>query len=392
MLKLRSSYLKWQQVKKDILEVQNSREEILKEIAYLKQFIEDIEILDVVNNNLTDLQIKKDNLKKQQELSNVYEDIRAEFSTGGNALSRVLEKQKLVINNMAKDEDRFSKILDLLENILENFDKIINQLDDTNYEYENIEFIEEKISEFKKISRKYNIPADLLEDRFVEAINSLKSHEAKIDNSSELEVLEIKYKSEYLELCDIINRKRDISARKLEKSVMTSLKDLYMNNTEFKVEKTILSEDKWRDIGNVAMNFMFRTNPVSDFGELGKIASGGELSRFMLSLKLALSTDNKTLIFDEIDTGISGKVSEAVGVKLSNLAKNNQVFSITHHAQVAALAQNHLHVVKSISKDDVKISALYLSKEHKLSEIARMISGKNITEDALNQARNLIKP
>ncbi|MBT4878916.1 MAG: hypothetical protein HON42_03750 [Alphaproteobacteria bacterium] len=122
---------------------------------------------------------------------------------------------------------------------------------------------------------------------------------------------------------------------------------------------------------------------------MNKIASGGELSRFMLSLKIALNTTSKTLIFDEVDTGISGKAAHLVALKLKEISKKNQIFIITHQAQVAAISTNHLKVIKhyhdNISFSNVKM----LNYDEKLNEIATMISGVEITKEALLAAKKL---
>ena len=165
-----------------------------------------------------------------------------------------------------------------------------------------------------------------------------------------------------------------------------------MNKSIFKVDFLEVEEEKFNETGIEKVEFLIKTNNLSDFGKINKIASGGELSRIMLSLKLALKeTKNVDLmIFDEIDTGISGAVSDAVGKKLKDLSKNiKQVICITHQPQIAAYADSHLLVVKQHLNDNTETSIKTLQEDEKITELARMLAGSIITSQAIENAKAL---
>ena len=199
-------------------------------------------------------------------------------------------------------------------------------------------------------------------------------------------------KSVFLKEANELRVLRKETAKKLSSELMNELAPLKMEKTVFDVEFKELNEDSWNKYGIDSLRFIASTNPGSPMGELSKIASGGELSRFMLALKVVLSKVNSvpTMIFDEIDTGISGAVAEAVGERLKRLGKNLQVLVVTHHAQVASKGNYHLKVRKEHEANITKTKVDVLMDADRVTEIARMFSGEVITEEALNVAKKML--
>jgi len=172
------------------------------------------------------------------------------------------------------------------------------------------------------------------------------------------------------------------------------LQDLKMDKVDFMVEiNTDKQPQKWSKYGFDTVKFLIKTNPDLPFGELSKIASGGELSRIMLAIKVTLSGVEvmPTLIFDEVDTGISGAISSAIGKKLLELSKQCQILSVTHQPQVTAFARHHILIQKRIDNNKTTVEVKKLDAKQKLTEIARMISGEKITAESLNAARSLVE-
>ena len=165
-----------------------------------------------------------------------------------------------------------------------------------------------------------------------------------------------------------------------------------MEKTVFDVEFKELDENNWNKYGIDGVRFIATTNPGMPMNELSKIASGGELSRFMLALKVVLSKVNSvpTMIFDEIDTGISGAVAEAVGERLKKLGQSLQVLVVTHHAQVASKGNYHLKVRKEQKDSKTNTVVEVLTDKNRINEIARMFSGEIITDDALKVAEKML--
>ena len=173
---------------------------------------------------------------------------------------------------------------------------------------------------------------------------------------------------------------------------MQELIPLKMEKTSFYVEFKELDENNWNKYGIDGVKFIASTNPGMPMGELSKIASGGELSRFMLALKVVLSQINSvpTMIFDEIDTGISGAVAEAVGERLKKLAEYLQVLVVTHQAQVASKGNYHIKVRKQQDNNKTTTIVDILNKDERIKEVARLFSGEIITDEALKVAEKMM--
>jgi len=201
-------------------------------------------------------------------------------------------------------------------------------------------------------------------------------------------------KNSYLHLAQAVSETRFRAALVLKDKIESHLADLKMEKVEISINvKSSEEPEEWSATGIDKISFMVRTNKGMDFGDIAKSASGGELSRIMLAVKLALSEKNSAeiIIFDEIDTGISGSVSSAVGKKLSLLSASSQVIAITHQPQVAAFGQNHIHVAKFSNDNATSVKIDILNQEQQLNEIARMISGEKITQASLEAAVSLFK-
>ncbi len=174
---------------------------------------------------------------------------------------------------------------------------------------------------------------------------------------------------------------------------MAELAPLKMENTRLKVQIEELSDESWNSQGVDKVAFLVSTNPGMPFSPLAKIASGGELSRFMLAMKVVLSNIKSvpTLIFDEVDTGIGGAVADSVGKRMKLLGNNAQVLAVTHHPQVAAHSSFHLFIMKEVANNNTLTKIRQLDNNEKQKEIARMLAGEKITEEALAAAGKLME-
>ena len=203
-------------------------------------------------------------------------------------------------------------------------------------------------------------------------------------------VLELK--KIYIENASTLSEKRKKSAEELNKNIMKELPPLKMEKAKFQTNISTKEENLWSPSGWDKVCFEVSTNPNTPLGPLNKIASGGELSRFMLALKvnLAQQSTQETLIFDEIDAGIGGATAEAVGERLSKLAKNVQVLVVTHSPQVASFGDEHFRVEKNTVDNVTTTKLIKLTNNGKLEEIARMLAGEKITDEARAAAKVLL--
>jgi len=190
-----------------------------------------------------------------------------------------------------------------------------------------------------------------------------------------------------------LSESRKIAALKLDQQVMQQLPVLKLETAEFKTDIRLLPAEKWNIDGIDKVRFEAKTNPGQSMGTIDKIASGGELARFLLALKVVLSEGepDKSLIFDEVDSGVGGAVAAAVGSRLSALGQSTQTLVITHSPQVAAKGENHFKISKLSVNDTVISQTNLLSADGHIEEVARMLAGEQITDAARMAARTLIE-
>ena len=253
-----------------------------------------------------------------------------------------------------------------------------------------INYIEERLVLIGRLKKKYG-------GSFEEIMEKLAQMEEEFDSIENSDLYLAKLKKNYEELKNVseeralkLTQKRIATAKLMEESVEKHLSDLEMPNVKFKVE---ISETELKNSGKDTVKFMISANKGEDLKPLSKVASGGELARTILALKVVLSDADtvSTMIFDEIDTGVSGSTSQKIAQKLKVLAKEKQVFVITHSPQIAAFADCHLFVEKTENQEKTVSDVRVLSEEESIREIARIISGSTITEAAISAAKELKK-
>ena len=287
----------------------------------------------------------------------------------------------MVVSNLNTIEDLISetihytnRYLDSLEYNEREYDKVIERLD-------TIRHIKSKYSndyhKIQELLKEKENRLNFLKD-FGEEVVLLRKSAAKLEES-------------ILERCTLISAMRKEVAVTLTGKIKEELEDLNFLGVEFEIRFT--KKDKISRDGYDAVDFLISTNPGQPMKPLQMVASGGELSRIMLALKtvFASSDDIQTLIFDEIDTGISGKTAVKVGEKLMNISRGRQVLCISHLPQIAVMADQNLFISKSTDGKTTQTNIDLLDKEGKIKEIARLIGGNNLTEGVLKTAREMIQ-
>ncbi|AFB25858.1 MULTISPECIES: DNA repair protein RecN [spotted fever group] len=387
---LSKCYQAWQNTRKEMAEITLKQNSIEQEIDYLSFATEELTKLNIQTGEEEKLaNLRKDLQNKDKDLQlikDILEQINnPEINTSINRAEKLLARQG---NN-----ERFEAIVTSLEaaynNLEEARQELSNLLDSFNYEEYNLEETEERLFLIKAISRKYNVPADALGvflDKSLEQLSILKH---KIANSNELKAQEVLLQKKYYELASNLSAKRLIVAKHLEESLHQELQQLKMAKAIFEIE--INAKEPTAD-GNDDIVFKASTNPGTAAAAINKIASGGELSRFMLALKTSLFDKmvKPSIIFDEIDVGIGGEVADKVGERLKKLSSVTQVIVITHQPQVAGKADLHIKIEKTQLEKETKVTVKALNLAERQEELARMISGKTITKASLKAAKELL--
>ncbi|QCS23961.1 DNA repair protein RecN [Rickettsia parkeri] len=387
---LSKCYQAWQNTRQEMAEITLKQNSIEQEIDYLSFATEELTKLNIQTGEEEKLaNLRKDLQNKDKDLQlikDILEQINnPEINTSINRAEKLLARQG---NN-----ERFEAIITSLEEAYNNLEEarqeLSNLLDSFNYEEYNLEETEERLFLIKAISRKYNVPADALGvflDKSLEQLSILKN---KIANSNELKAQEVLLQKKYYELASNLSAKRLIVAKHLEESLHQELKQLKMAKAIFEIE--INAKEPTAD-GNDDIVFKASTNPGTAAAAINKIASGGELSRFMLALKTSLFDKmiKPSIIFDEIDVGIGGEVADKVGERLKKLSSVTQVIVITHQPQVAGKADLHIKIEKTQLEKETKVTVKALNLAERQEELARMISGKTITKASLKAAKELL--
>ncbi|MFM5917506.1 MAG: DNA repair protein RecN, partial [Novosphingobium sp.] len=253
--------------------------------------------------------------------------------------------------------------------------------------------IELRLFELRAAARKHQCQVDDLPQRMRsmrEALDGIEHGEAEI---AALEAAVATAAADYRGKAEALSAQRSAAAAKLDVAVAQELAPLKLDAAQFRTSVEALPEEQWGPSGSDRVEFLISTNPGAPFGPLAKIASGGELSRFILALKVALAEQGgaATVIFDEIDRGVGGAVASAIGERLARLASGGQLLAVTHSPQVAARGQQHYMIAKSSQGTVTRTSVRLLGDAERQEEIARMLSGAEVTPEARAQADRLLE-
>ena len=398
-----------QELAKEIRNNVSSLKMINKKIEEIEtekfRIMEKKDILEFQSNEIASLGLK------ENEDNELEEEYKILFNAGKisekleNSIQRLKEREYSVINSLGKIKKNLEQLSDISETyseLKEKIENIIYEVDDIGYSLEDmvenvesddvrLEKIISRIDEINKLKLKYG--STIEEILAFREENEKKLSLIKFENN---ELADLKKEKEekakiYFENSRKLREIRKKVAENLEKTINVQLKDLNMANSKFKVafsEKTVISSKGMDDV-----EFMMVTNLGENYKPLAKIASGGEISRIMLALKTVFSSvDNiSVLIFDEIDTGISGETVRKVAEKLKELSGTVQVICVTHSPQIAGKSNQQFFIKKEIENNVTETKVRELNTDERIREIARIISGDNITETSIKHAKEIMK-
>ncbi len=386
------SYSNWQETEKKIKEIATRKDQVDKEIDYLKHVCAELELAQVKKGEEQELADIKRKLQSYEKEKQLIQSVLAEIQE--SSIERIIGKAQRSISNSANNEllEKVSSNLELAYDKIEDAKTTLQQiLRDLDKEEFSIEEIEERLYEIRTLARKHSSDADSLVDLLEKSQTKLLSLENNVQMNSEIECQLESFKQNYFTLAQNLSAHRKKIVMELEKKVMQELSTLDMKKAIFVVE--IESDPNFASANGMdKVRFVASTNPGMSLSPIDKIASGGELSRFMLAFRVALfdKAPKQTVIFDEIDIGISGSVADSMGLRLKLLSSAVQIIVITHQPQVAGKADQHILVEKTQHDLHTVVEIRTLEEEARSYELARMISGKKITETGLKAAKELI--
>ncbi|HEY7958779.1 MAG TPA: DNA repair protein RecN [Sphingomicrobium sp.] len=297
------------------------------------------------------------------------------------------------IERGAEDHPLLAEALAALDRALieasEAEDRIARAAEAMAFDPDRLERAEARLFDIRGLARKHRVEPDQLAELGAGMRAQLAQMQAAGEKIADLETQLIVARETYSAAAAALSRQRHEAAARLDKAVAAELVPLKLDAARFKTEITGAEAGP---SGTDRVEFQVSTNPGAPFGPLTRIASGGELSRFILALKVSLAEAGTaaTMIFDEVDRGVGGAVASAIGERLARLAQQSQVLVVTHSPQVAARASHHYRIEKSHGTDGTRTSVRKLSAEERREEIARMLSGASVTDEARAQASRLL--
>ena len=397
-LELKQSYQTnfdaYRQMRKQLLEVKKNQEEHKARIEMLEFQIAEIESASLQPGEDLKLNQERDKLLNHKNiadtLTNAYTMLdNEEFSSLANVRSAMNDMESLEEYDAEYREisTSLSESYYVLEDVTKRLEDIIEDLD---FDGNRLMQIESRLDLIHAITRKYGGNVDdvlLYFAKITEEYNLLTGNNlSSEDMEAELKQLEVSL----VDLASKLASARHNLAQQLEIEIQQELKDLYMDKARFQVQFT---KGKFSREGNESVEFYISTNPGEDFKPLVKVASGGELSRLMLAIKSAFSRkEGKTsIVFDEVDTGVSGRVAQAIAQKIHKIGQHGQVLAISHLPQVIAIADYQFFIEKISDEHSTVSTVRLLTLEERVEEVAKMLAGENVTEAALSQARELLQ-
>ena len=385
--------------------LKNSKDEYFNHALNEKNIQEKIEILSSKIKKIKLLNPKKNEYQKLSDQRNLNKnskkiaDLTSELknlinSFNNNGLLTDIEKNIIKLAEFDKSyEDLSSKFSSSALEITE----FINDLDNTfeKFDFNEIDFndVEDRIYQYQQLSKFFDVDPDKLSEKYEEVeeeINQLQNFDKEKNKKYK------KYQDDlgfFIKEAEKISSLRQKHSINLSKKINLELPDMNIEQGELHFEFLKLDEDNFNIDGIDELEVKFRTNKKADFSSIKKVASGGELSRLLLIIKsLSADFDNDLiLIFDEVDSGLSGKIASNVSEKIMKLSKNNQIIAITHSAQVASKADKHWKIFKEIKGENLESKLIELSDKDRILEIATLISGAKITDESKKVASNLLK-
>ena len=391
-----AAYQRWTAVRRELDSVRHDDAEKFQLVDTLKFQIAELERAQLSpgeDEKLEEERRRLANVEKlttlcQSSYSRIYEDDEA-------AVTRVRQTLKDV-EELAEYESSFRDYLEGLESaraVLEDLSFSLRDFADRlEFSPARLAEIEDRLAELSRLKRKYggSIPASL--EHLARSEDRLRQIETSDERERQLNSELVAAREHYLELAGKLHKERVRAAKKFEQAVEKGIAEVAIDNARFQVQVN----DKTDSAGQKGIDhteFYFSANAGEDVKPLARVASGGEASRLMLVLKTVANGSQfpRTIVFDEIDAGIGGRVSEAVGIKLKKLAQTNQVLCVTHQPQIARFADSHMVVQKEALKGRTQVSVGRLDKAGRVEELARMLTGAEITDSARRHARELLK-
>lgn len=393
----RASFIAMRAAKTKLVEAKAALKKVQEDEEYLRHSADELIKLNPVLGEETELTNLRQLLTYSEKILSAANEAFTELEGESGAENKLRKALSSLERHSKIAGDSLKPAIKIIERALIDTEEAMVNLRDTadgvDLDGKRLEQIEDRLHALRDAARKHRVEVDelpelrnMLESKVL-LINDQSNHLVALQESLEAA------RTNFINHASDLRQERYRTGNILDNSVNEELVPLKLEKASFETRIEELPEQQWGETGMDSVSFLVSTNPGSHSGPLSKIASGGELSRFMLALRVVVTAKGgpDTLIFDEVDSGIGGATADAVGVRLADLAQKLQVLVVTHSPQVAARGNSHFKVAKYATSEDTVTNIQELLKEEKCEEVARMLSGKEVTNEARAAARKLLQ-
>ncbi|MGN1283017.1 MAG: DNA repair protein RecN [Limosilactobacillus sp.] len=395
--KYQQLYRDYSQLKAAVTKKQANEQQWAQRLDMLHYQVDEIGSAQLKADEEEQLTSERDRLEHFQQINNALQQAVATFNDGEAPVLDQVATVMEAINGIAEFDDDYDSLSKSLNDAYYALQDVANQagqqLDLLEFDDQRLAEIDQRLTVIGDLEHKYGDSVAKVLDYYAKIKKELDTMEAAADSNNDLEARLATAQEQLQTIGEELSQVRQQAAHQLATQVHQQLAELYMAKADFEVHFAKQASGTFTPTGIDEVEFYIRTNPGESMGPLAKIASGGELSRVMLALKTIFAANEgvTSIIFDEVDTGVSGRVAQAIADKIRLIAANSQVLCITHLPQVAAVAQHHFLIKKAVHDERTTTTVTSLAAAQRVNELARMLSGEKVTKLTKEHAQELLQ-
>lgn len=395
--KYQQLYRDYSQLKAAVTKKQANEQQWAQRLDMLHYQVDEIGSAQLKADEEEQLTSERDRLEHFQQINNALQQAVATFNDGEAPVLDQVATVMEAINGIAEFDDDYDSLSKSLNDAYYALQDVANQagqqLDLLEFDDQRLAEIDQRLTVIGDLEHKYGDSVAKVLDYYAKIKKELDTMEAAADSNNDLEARLATAQEQLQTIGEELSQVRQQAAHQLATQVHQQLAELYMAKADFEVHFAKQASGTFTPTGIDEVEFYIRTNPGESMGPLAKIASGGELSRVMLALKTIFAANEgvTSIIFDEVDTGVSGRVAQAIADKIRLIAANSQVLCITHLPQVAAVAQHHFLIKKAVHDERTTTTVTSLAAAQRINELARMLSGEKVTKLTKEHAQELLQ-
>lgn len=397
LTKYQQLYHDYSQLKAAVTKKQANEQQWAQRLDMLHYQVDEIGSAQLKADEEEQLTSERDRLEHFQQINNALQQAVATFNDGEAPVLDQVATVMEAINGIAEFDDDYDSLSKSLNDAYYALQDVANQagqqLDLLEFDDQRLAEIDQRLTVIGDLEHKYGDSVAKVLDYYAKIKKELDTMEAAADSNNDLEARLATAQEQLQTIGEELSQVRQQAAHQLATQVHQQLAELYMAKADFEVHFAKQASGTFTPTGIDEVEFYIRTNPGESMGPLAKIASGGELSRVMLALKTIFAANEgvTSIIFDEVDTGVSGRVAQAIADKIRLIAANSQVLCITHLPQVAAVAQHHFLIKKAVHDERTTTTVTSLAASQRVNELARMLSGEKVTKLTKEHAQELLQ-